>query len=363
MIHYRHIFTCLMWLMTAIPFCCMAQQQDESTDTIPLRILALGNSYSIDALAYVPKVMASCYPNVDLTLEILYYAKRSIDNNYHHLNDQLKYEPMIWKGGKWHLISSYAKQGIRFEDAFVDQTWDYVVFQEFSLFSDDYSKCFSPDGTIDYLQGLIDACRSFGHEGKFAWLMFPAYPATSFSALHQNGDAMMNGIIDAAKRVMEDHPDITLLMPSGTALHNARKTRLNNYGTCSTHEMFFEDNKHLQAGIGPLIEAYAVVMSLMGTDGDYPFLETIRWPRYKHGTEEGLNPEDEELARLCAIKAVDDPWHYGPPVAVEDIYGNDQPTTGDVYTIDGRLVLHNAQNLDGLPAGIYITGHRKVVVK
>lgn len=363
MICRTFIFRCLAWLMVTIPFCCRAQQEGELADTVPLRILALGNSYSIDALAYVPEVMASSYPNVDFTMTILYYAKRSIANHYHHLSDQLKYEPMTWKDGKWHLIVSYVEQGVRLEDMFVDQTWDYVVLQEYSLLSDDYSNCFSPDGSVDYLQGLIDACRGFGHEGKFAWLMFPAYPATSYSALHQNGDAMMNGIIDAGKHVMEDHPDITLLMPCGTALHNARKTYLNKCGTCSSHEMFFEDNKHLQAGIGPLIEAYAVVMSLMGTDGEYPYLETIRWPRYKHGVNEGLTPDNEELARLCAIKAIDDPYHYGSPVAVEDIHAEGRQTWDDVYTIDGRLVRQNAKNLDDLPPGIYIAGHRKVIVQ
>lgn len=36
---------------------------------------------------------------------------------------------------------------------------------------------------------------------------------------------------------------------------------------------------------------------------------------------------------------------------------------GDVYTVDGRLVRRNAQDLNGLDRGIYVVGGRKVVIK
>lgn len=40
-----------------------------------------------------------------------------------------------------------------------------------------------------------------------------------------------------------------------------------------------------------------------------------------------------------------------------------QPTTGNVYGIDGRLVRRDATSLEGLPKGMYIQNGKKYVVK
>ena len=40
-----------------------------------------------------------------------------------------------------------------------------------------------------------------------------------------------------------------------------------------------------------------------------------------------------------------------------------QPTTGNVYGIDGRLVRRDATSLEGLPEGMYIQNGKKYVVK
>ena len=45
-----------------------------------------------------------------------------------------------------------------------------------------------------------------------------------------------------------------------------------------------------------------------------------------------------------------------------NLLANDTPTA-DVYTLDGRLIRHNAASLDGLPAGIYLWKGKKIIKK
>ena len=45
-----------------------------------------------------------------------------------------------------------------------------------------------------------------------------------------------------------------------------------------------------------------------------------------------------------------------------NLLANDTPAA-DVYTLDGRLIRHNAASLDGLPAGIYLWKGKKIIKK
>jgi len=48
------------------------------------------------------------------------------------------------------------------------------------------------------------------------------------------------------------------------------------------------------------------------------------------------------------------------PTAIDDIFADDKPM--DVYTLSGQKVRSGATSLQGLPAGVYIVGGKKVVV-
>jgi hypothetical protein len=49
--------------------------------------------------------------------------------------------------------------------------------------------------------------------------------------------------------------------------------------------------------------------------------------------------------------------------AIEDLNTDILPATGNIYSIDGRLVRRDATSTDGLPKGLYIMNGKKVIVK
>lgn len=51
------------------------------------------------------------------------------------------------------------------------------------------------------------------------------------------------------------------------------------------------------------------------------------------------------------------------PTLIQGLFVTPSEETGDVYTVEGLKVKSNATSLEGLPQGVYIWNHKKVMVK
>ena len=283
-----------------------------------LKILALGNSYTRDDYSYMPFLFSKIFPDVELTFGISYYSGANLGQYADFwANDSavLKYSLKEPQKETWNAIV----ENKTIKEMLDDQEWDIVLFQQASYYVEDYSK------TYDYLGGLIDGISNYvgtdhngisGHSLKFGWTMSHLRQSTETPTTFPN-------VCQIMEYILRDFA-IDFIVPCCTAIKNARGTTLNSYGVKGG--MCYDDNGHLQEGIGPLCSAYAALLkfaeyigltkkSVMG-DNTRP---NAAWVNNRNIPEKNpSSPTDADvvgisdanclIAQKCAVQAVKKPY-------------------------------------------------------
>ena len=217
-------------------------------DTI--RLLAIGNSFSEDAVennlwelldaAGIPAVIGNLYIG-GCTLE-------------RHYNNAMADAP-AYRYRKVVNGNTLERQGTRLSEALAEEKWTHVSFQQASGLSGLYA-------TYDpYLTGMVRYVKGFVPEGTT--LVFHQTWAYSADATHpefpvygKDQMTMYKSILNAVSSVLAGHPEITLLVPSGTTIQNAR--------TSSMGDTFNRDGFHLEYHYGRYAAACAWFAALTG---------------------------------------------------------------------------------------------------
>lgn len=223
-----------------------------------LKILAIGNSFSEDAVennlwelldaAGIPAVVAN-----------LYIGGCTLERHYRNsVADAPEYRYRKVVGGK-----TQERNGVRMSEALSEEKWTHVSFQQASGVSGLYA-------TYDpYLKDLITYVKGFVPAGTT--LVFHQTWAYSADASHRefpvygrNQARMYRYIVNAVSSALADHPEITLLVPSGTAIQNARTSTLG--------DTFNRDGFHLEYHYGRFTAAcawYAALTGLRASDNPW----------------------------------------------------------------------------------------------
>ena len=216
-----------------------------------ISILAVGNSFSVDAMTnHLYQVLeAAGYDNI--RLGILYVGGCSIDMHYSYLkNDSASYEYMENTTGKWVNTKNY-----KASDAFKLTNWDYVTIQQVS------GQSGRPD-TYGNLDAVIDLIKPQIGKAKLYWQMTWAYQqdSTHGDFVHYGKDqmTMYNAIVSTVKEKILTHDKIDGVIPSGTAIQNLR--------TSSLGDTLTADGYHLENTIGDYTAALTWFVTLTGND-------------------------------------------------------------------------------------------------
>ena len=217
-------------LLAMLTIACLRAQAQE-----PVRILAIGNSFSEDSVeqylwelfdaAGIPVVIGNMYIG-GCTLE------RHFQNSLLNKADYA-YRKVV-NGEKT------TRANTTLEFALADEAWDYVSFQQASGVSGEY-ETFEP-----YLTGLCAYVRRrVPASTKFMWHQTWAYSADAthneFPRYGRNQMTMYKAIMAASKQAMKEHK-FAFVIPSGTAIQNARAT--------SMGDVFNRDGFHLEFTYG-----------------------------------------------------------------------------------------------------------------
>jgi hypothetical protein len=277
------------------------------TDT--LRVLSIGNSFSLDALSYVPFIMKAVAPQIYLKLGIMYIGGGGLDTFYNALDTTAFRYYWSYGARPWNERFSVA-----LSETLSSQPWDVIVLQQQSNKSRDYST-YQP-----YLNQIIewlDERATWNHE--YAWLITPSYPDNlPRLAPDTTSVQMFERILQCVQNVQQD-TGIELLLPCGTAIQNARTTPLDSLG--DQGHLF--DYLHLQEGIPCLIEAYTASAALLARYGlsDNVWADTTwvdqQWLRINNvqeinGVPVGMTEGNRVIAKQCAIKALENPLSITP---------------------------------------------------
>ncbi|QNL48055.1 DUF4886 domain-containing protein [Olivibacter sp. SDN3] len=255
--------------------------QSAATDT--LRILAIGNSFSQDAVEQYLHELADA-AGKKILIGNLYIGGAPLSLHWKNVQDNknaYSYRKITVDGSKTTADS------VSILTALQDEHWDYVSIQQASPLSGKFDSYIEPlTGVKHFLDSVNDS------HVKYIWHQTWAYAPNSthegFANYGNNQQKMYKNISKASTKVKKRF-NFDLLVPSGTAIQNARNTFLGDNLT--------RDGYHLDLQIGRFIAACTWFESL--------FNEEAPTERYH---PENVSPEAAQVAKQAAHAAVQHPF-------------------------------------------------------
>ena len=275
-----------------------------------LRVLAVGNSYTIDGITYLPKILKDA--GVGDSKYSLYYvvsSGASLQYWYERLLSGETVSPLFAGGTPMPVHDGEFSE-------LLSADWDVIVFQQYSGAATNYDT-FNP-----HLRGLIDGV--LGHctnpDVALAWQLAWSY-ADGFSDRLNNVSRWEKICVAASRMVVYDGIDI--IIPTGTAIQNARNTELNGEGQLT------RDGTHLDIGVGRYIAACAWAQTLFAplfvfsvdtlpTVTSLPESELSAYPY----PQQQVTAQNRALCQKSAVMAVESPFEVadGSPITgIRDI--------------------------------------------
>ena len=198
-----------------------------------LKILAIGNSFSVDAMKnYLYDVLKSAeYDQV--ILGNLYVGGCSIDTHWNYISSNSgSYEyHKNDDNGKW--VTTY---GAKAMDALQDENWDIITVQQVS------SNSGMPE-TFGNLQNLVNWVNQYktNPSAKVLWHMTWAYQQDStheaFPNYGSNQLQMYNAIVNTVQNTVLNIDGIDGVIPAGTAIQNLRQTSIGDTLTADGYHL------------------------------------------------------------------------------------------------------------------------------
>ena len=227
------------------------QKQDWDEDGT-LKILCIGNSFSVDSMQYVYQV-AEAAGVENIVLGNLYIGGCSLATHLSNAtNDKGAYTYYTNTSGTWSSSSGY-----KISTAVQSDDWDFISLQQVSGqsgISDSYSD----------LEALINIVEPLNPSARLVWHMTWAYQANSghsdFSKYDKDQMTMYNAIVNAVQTNVVTNEKIEIIIPAGTAIQNVR--------TSYVGDTLTRDGYHLSNDYGRYIGSLTFVKALTGLSID-----------------------------------------------------------------------------------------------
>ena len=202
-------------------------------DSRSIRILAIGNSFSVDAMEYLYGYLQQAGYE-EISLGNLYIGGCTLETHAGNITgDKKAYTYYTNTTGSWGKTD-----GADVVSALQSQAWDYVSVQQASGSSG------MPDTFEPYLSTVIDAVRTHCPGAKLMWHQTWAYQAnSSHSEFPKYGCVqirMYNAIVDAIRQKVLSRGDFEFVIPSGTAIQNLRSSFIGDNVTRDGYHMSYD---------------------------------------------------------------------------------------------------------------------------
>ena len=208
----KRLLTLLVAILVAVAS-AVGQQKDT------LRILAIGNSFSQDAVEqYLWELFDAA--GIPVIIGNMYIGGCTLERHFNNsVTGKKKYAYRKIVGG---VKTNTPEVGL--SDGLSDERWDYVSFQQASGVSGEY-ETYEP--YLLALQAYVR--RRVPATAVFMWHQTWAYSADAthpeFPRYGSDQMKMYQAIMDASKRALHNH-GFPIIIPSGTAIQNARASSL-----------------------------------------------------------------------------------------------------------------------------------------
>ena len=226
------------------------EKQDWADDGI-LKILAIGNSFSDDAMEYVYQVAKDAGVE-NIKLGNMFIGGCSLATHLSNAKgNKGAYTYRTNTDGTWS-----SRGGVSIQTAVASENWDFITFQQVSGYS-------GVADSYDDLNELISIVEAINPSARLAWHMTWAYKTGSshsdFSKYNRDQMTMYNAIVNAVNTKILTNSKIEIVIPSGTSIQNARTSIVGD---------MTRDGYHLSYGIGRYIASMTFVKALTGLSID-----------------------------------------------------------------------------------------------
>ena len=294
--YMRCIFTYLLLVFSLIGFAQNPLTLPIINNPLPtdtLRILLIGNSFTDDVTEYIGEIVQNS--GIDEKTCCVYRVTQG-GSQLQTWRDKYKNNAHVSLEKRAGLFSMDITEGTLKE--ILHQQWDVVSLQQLSNYSDDITT-FTP-----YLEDLLSYITQdcLNKQVAICWHLTWSY-WEGHTAMGPKEFAGWEKIVSAVEQMTKNY-GIDIIIPSGTAIQNARATELN------TDKSLTRDGYHIDYGVGRYIIACTLYETLF-TPVYGKSIENIFWHPQQFSDTIAFQ------ARECAIKAVDD-WHKSPLKSSEE---------------------------------------------
>ncbi|MCM1450509.1 MAG: DUF4886 domain-containing protein [Clostridiales bacterium] len=281
---YTILVAATIAVMCAVSSCkakvsaCKTEDSDKIT-----RVLAIGNSFSEDALdSYFHSICEAAGRKV--IVGNLYIGGCPIDRHYKNAQTNEAAYRFRRIGLDGNIIESH---DTRLGWAIGSDNWDIVTFQQASGVSGKYGSYANLPFLIAYVDSLVADGTHMAWHQTWAYATDSRHP--EFPNYDCNQVTMYDSIMVASERAMTDNPRLTIIIPSGTAVQNAR--------LLSGDYDLTRDGYHLDPAIGRYIASCVWYEAIFG--------ESVIGNSF---IPEGMTPGQTKLAQEAAHAAMMTPF-------------------------------------------------------
>ena len=231
---------------------------EENSEIIPatksLKVLAIGNSFSTDAVKYLWNICKNAGVT-ELVVGNLSIGGCSLDTHYSHIQKgDVAYS--YYKNTKGYSVDS----SMSIQAALADEDWDFITLQQVSQNA-------GKPGTFTRLDEIVAFVSETCPDATILWHMTWAYQQDSthggFSGYDKDQMTMYNAIVKTTQTEIPKHSQIKGVIPSGTAIQNVR--------TSTVGDTLTRDGYHLGEGLGRYIVGVTWFAVLTGGDVSIPY--------------------------------------------------------------------------------------------
>ena len=287
----------------------------ESNFSNTLKILAVGNSFSVDAMEYLYKI-ADDYGIDEIVLGILYIPGAALETHVQSIDRD--YSNYIYYKNTDDIWTN--TPGTKLIEGLTDEDWDIITVQQVSGSSglpDTYNK--DLDTLLDFIYNNMTNAAT-----KVVWHMTWAYQQNashpSFPNYNSNQMTMYNAIVNTVSSEIDTRNDIEYVIPSGTTIQNLRTSYIGDYLTI--------DGYHLSRDKGRLAAALTWFSKITG----FPIDNITYRPQ-------SVTIQDLENIKEAVLNAINDPYQVTASTFTEkDIV--DPDTNTDPIISAGELEIN-----------------------
>lgn len=254
-----------------------------------IKLLAIGNSFSEDSIEQNLWQIAN-NQGVTMIIGNMYIGGCSIDRHFKNMTEDIpdyRYCKITVDGKREWFKNSHLKDVIKDED------WDYVSIQQVSQEAGQPQSYTHLKEVVDWIRANAPHAKVVFHQ---TWAYGPASTHGGFAKYDRDQMKMYEAVVSVT-REQARKAGIKKIIPTGTALQDARTTKLGNDLT--------RDGFHMSKGFGRYLAACTWFETLTGKN-------VTRNTYVPDGSEKGteaISEEEAVIARKAAHQAVAVPFH------------------------------------------------------